>query len=77
MWKGAQRPFAFVTLDAGAALDEVTIRAACAANLSHYKVPAGIEIVPAFPVTEGPNGVKIQKHVLRRRAAELLAGEPR
>jgi len=46
MWKGAQRPFAFVTLDAGAALDEVTIRAACAANLSHYKLPAGIEIVP-------------------------------
>jgi fatty-acyl-CoA synthase len=42
-WKGAQRPFAFVTLQAGATLDEQTIRDACGVRLARYKVPVRVE----------------------------------
>ena len=73
-WKGAQRPFAFVTLGTGAQLNEQAILAICADRLSRYKVPVRVEAIEAFPVTDGPNGTKIQKHVLQKMAADLIAG---
>jgi fatty-acyl-CoA synthase len=74
-WKGVQRPFAFVTLHKGAEFDEQAILAACTAELARHKVPIRVARIDAFPITDGPNGVKIQKHVLQRMAAAAL-GEP-
>lgn len=67
------RPVAFVTLAAGAALDEAALGAACAGRLARFKVPARIVALDAFPVTEGANGTKIQRQKLREMAAGLLA----
>ena len=47
------------------------LRASCRAGLANYKMPDQIVIVDDFPVTDGPNGVKIRKVDLRTRAAEL------
>jgi fatty-acyl-CoA synthase len=68
---GAQ-PVAFVTLQAGAALDESALRARCARAMAKYKVPARIYALDAFPVTTGPNGVKIQRGKLREMAEARL-----
>ncbi len=54
--------------------DETRIIAACKASLARYKVPAGIVTLDAFPVTESPNGVKIQRVKMRDMANEILRG---
>jgi len=72
-WKGAQRPYAFVTLKSGAGLEEQAVLSACAQRLPRYKLPVGVEAIEAFPVTDGPNGLKTQKPVLQRMAADRLA----
>lgn len=56
----------------GEAVDEQAVIAHCKRGLAGYKVPARVIAVDAFPTTTGPNGVKIQRHVLRQRAAEVL-----
>ena len=66
------RPVGFVTLAPGATLDEQSLIDYCATRLARYKVPIRIEAVDAFPVTDGPNGVKIRLTELRDRAAALL-----
>lgn len=66
------RPVAFVILAAGAELDEAAVIAYCQAELARYKSPVRVVAVDAFPVTDGPNGVKIQRAELRARGAELL-----
>jgi fatty-acyl-CoA synthase len=63
-------PVAFLTVDGG--LDAAEIEAALEDRLADYKVPAAIEFVDEFPTTAGPNGVKIQKTVLREWAGCLL-----
>lgn len=63
---------AFVRAVPGAAPSVEDLRAFCVAGLANYKVPAVLELVPEFPVTDGPNGIKIRKVELRQRAAELL-----
>ena len=63
-------PVAFLTGDGH--LDAAEIEAALEERLADYKVPAAVEFVDAFPTTEGPNGVKIQKTVLRDRAIALI-----
>lgn len=59
-----------------APVDEDELRRHCADGLAGYKVPARIEVVDAFPVTDGPNGVKVRKVELRERAAALVGGAP-
>ena len=75
---GVLRPVAFVTLEpAGAAGEEAAIER-CVIDtlqplLARYKVPARVFVTDAFPVTEGTNATKIQKHRLRDLAQERLA----
>ncbi|MEM7093548.1 MAG: AMP-binding protein [Actinomycetota bacterium] len=66
------RPVAFVITD-GTALDESAAIAHCGETLARFKCPVRVVPVDAFPVTDGPNGVKIQRTELRRRAEALLA----
>lgn len=71
---GALRPVALVRLAPGAALDEAAVTAHVAARLARYKVPVRIFAIEAFPVTDGANGVKIQKNRLREMAQAMLDG---
>lgn len=48
------------------------ILAACRDNLARYKVPARLVTLEAFPTTESPNGVKIQRGKLREMAERIL-----
>ena len=60
---------ACVILKSGGTADEAQLRAFCAGEIAHYKVPHYIRFVDAFPMTVTG---KIQKFVLRERmAAEL------
>ena len=54
------------------ALDEQAAIDHCAATLARFKCPVRVVAVDEFPVTDGPNGVKIQRARLRTQAAELL-----
>jgi len=69
---GGLRPVAFVTLTEGASLDEAAVIAHVAARLARYKVPLRVFPIDAFPVTEGTNATKVQKHRLRERAQRRL-----
>jgi fatty-acyl-CoA synthase len=61
------RPVAFVI--PGPGYEEAAIMAACRDRLAKFKVPARIVALDAFPVTDGPNGPKIQRGRLREMAA--------
>ena len=63
---------AFVVL-AGADPGEALLRAFCLQNMASYKVPQRVVVLAEFPSIDGPNGVKIQKRVLRQMADELIA----
>ena len=65
-------PVAFVVAHPGAAVDEAVLLAACREHLARYKVPARIAVVDAFPVTDSPNGLKVQRVRLREMAGALL-----
>ena len=67
------RPVAFVVADPGATLDIPALGAVCARDLAVYKRPIHIVAVDALPTVNGPNGAKVQKHVLRDMAAALVA----
>jgi len=66
-------PYAFVLLEGGAQPDPEGWRAACKRALASFKVPAGFQVLQAFPAVESANSVKIQKHRLRDMAIALLA----
>ena len=66
------RPVAFVISDNGHVIDEQAVIEHCAAHLARYKVPVRVVPIDAFPVTDGPNGVKIRLTDLRAHAAQLL-----
>ena len=66
------RPVAFVVMQPGAALDEAAVLAACRTQLAVYKVPVRVFALDAMPVTDGPNGAKVKKNVLREMADERL-----
>jgi fatty-acyl-CoA synthase len=76
---GALRAVAFVTRDQALAPqpDEAALEQAVIAHLTprlaRYKVPVRVFAIDAFPVTEGTNATKIQKHRLRDLAIERLA----
>jgi fatty-acyl-CoA synthase len=63
---------AFVCAEPGRRPDEAAILAACRDNLARYKVPARVVTLNAFPTTESPNGVKIQRAKLREMAEGIL-----
>jgi fatty-acyl-CoA synthase len=69
-------PVAFVLPVNGAELDEAALRAHCAQQLAHFKVPERIVVVQAFPIVDSPNGPKVQK-VRLREMADLLLREQR
>lgn len=66
------RPVAFVVTAHGNAVDERAVIEHCAQHLARYKVPVRVVTVEAFPVTDGPNGVKVRLTELREQAARLL-----
>ncbi|WP_421999105.1 AMP-binding protein [Reyranella sp.] len=71
------RAVAFVTLDAGAALDEAATIDHCRRGLAGYKVPVRVFPIDDFPRTPSPNGLKIQRNRLREMAeARLRAASP-
>jgi len=70
---GTLRPVGFVTLRPGGRLDETAAIAHVAAKLARYKVPVRLFAIDAFPVTEGTNATKIQKHKLRELALQEMA----
>jgi fatty-acyl-CoA synthase len=75
---------AFVVLDPAhqAGADDAALQAAlrdhCQQTMAAYKVPQRIVVLADFPTIDGPNGVKIQKRVLRQMAGALpaIAGQP-
>jgi fatty-acyl-CoA synthase len=67
---------AFVRMQADAALDEAAVIAACRARLAHYKQPRRIVTIAEFPMTDSPNGRKIQRAKLRAMA-DALSPAPR
>ena len=56
----------------GNGLNEQDLLAACRASIARFKVPVRIAVVDAFPTTDSPNGVKIQRVRLREQADALL-----
>lgn len=67
------RPVAFVIVADGASLDEQAVIDHCQNTLARFKSPVRVVEVDEFPVTDGPNGVKIQRAKLRDLGAELLS----
>lgn len=63
------RPVAFVL---GDDVDEAAVIAHCQSVLAKFKCPVRVISLDSFPVTDGPNGVKIQKAKLREMAQEAL-----
>jgi fatty-acyl-CoA synthase len=50
--------------------DVAALQAACSRQLARFKVPSRIIAMDAFPMTDGPNGRKVQRAKLREMAAE-------
>jgi fatty-acyl-CoA synthase len=73
--KSGLKPFAFVILAQGAALDEAALIAHCMARVAKFKVPVRVQTIDAFPVTPGANATKIQKHKLREMAEAALGAD--
>ena len=67
------RPVAFVILAEGVdEVDEASVIDHCQATLARFKCPVRVLAIDAFPVTDGPNGVKIQRAELRAQALATL-----
>ncbi|SEP75194.1 class I adenylate-forming enzyme family protein [Natrinema salaciae] len=62
-------PVAFV-VPADGGLIAADLEAFLDDRVADYKVPEAFEFVDGFPTTEGPNGEKVQKTVLRERVAD-------
>jgi fatty-acyl-CoA synthase len=74
---GQSRCVAFIIAVPGATPDPAAVIAWAGASMAPFKVPAGVWQVTEFPVTQGPNGVKIQRGKLREMALAALAqGKP-
>jgi len=70
---GGLKAVAFVIPRPGASFDEKGLIAHCTALVARYKVPARVVVLESFPMTQGPNGSKVQKAKLREMAARLMA----
>jgi fatty-acyl-CoA synthase len=69
---GERAAVAFIRPAPNAIPDEDAILAACRDSLARYKQPARAIVIEAFPVTDSPNGVKIQRAKLREIANAAL-----
>jgi len=69
---GRLRPAAFVKTTKKHLFDGKTALRSCAKGLAAFKVPVLMHALGEFPVADGPNGVKIQRGVLRKLARELV-----
>lgn len=65
-------PVAFVQLREGVDVPEAALRTQCSERLARFKVPERIVIVDRFPITDSPNGPKVQRVKLREMAETLL-----
>jgi len=71
--QGRTVPVAFVIAAPGGEGDsEGAIIASCAAAMAKFKVPQRVAFVEAFPMVQSANSNKVQKHLLRKMAQELL-----
>jgi len=70
--QGKTVPVAFVIAQTGWPGDEAAIIASCTAAMARFKVPRRVSFVKAFPTVQSANSNKVQKHVLRKMAQELL-----
>lgn len=68
--EGRDTLVAFVIPSPGAARDEAAIIARCREKMAGYKVPRKVLFLDAFPVTNSPNGEKIQRERLRQLASD-------
>ena len=66
------KPVAFVIPAQGASIDEAELSAHCARSLAKYKIPVRYIPLDEFPVTDAPNGKKVQRGKLRERAERIL-----
>lgn len=69
------RPVAFVIAANDRSVDEQAAIRHCQDRLAKFKSPVRIVTVESFPVTDGPNGIKVQRAKLRDRASALLGAE--
>ena len=51
---------------------EAALLAHCRANMAAYKVPRRVMVIDEFPSINGPNGIKIQKRVLREMGISVI-----
>lgn len=72
MTEGRLRAAGFVKIRQKTTVDLDFVQRRCREGLAPFKVPAILHVLDEFPVADGPNGVKIQRGVLRRIASELL-----
>lgn len=69
---GTTRPVSFVVSAGAGTVDEVALLDHCRQGLAGYKVPVRVLTLDRFPTTDGPNGVKIQRGVLRAMAEQRV-----
>jgi fatty-acyl-CoA synthase len=70
---GAERvPFAFIVAGRECEPNETELLSACRSALAAYKRPVRIVTLQAFPTTDSPNGVKIQRAKLRDMASKIM-----
>lgn len=71
-----QVPIAFVQAREGSSIDAVELKNFARERIAAYKVPHAFVAVDAFPTTPSPNGEKIRKAELRKRAQALFETQP-
>ena len=69
---GEEIAVAFVRPVDGESVTESALAAFMNERVADYKVPSHFEFVDSFPTTESPNGVKIQRAELVKRANDLV-----
>lgn len=74
---GRPSAVAFLIAEAGHLPDGPDILARLRGTVAAFKVPARVWVVDRFPMTDGANGLKVQRNKLRDMALERLAAEPR
>ncbi len=72
---GRLRAVAFVIPAAGARMDGAALVAELRAVVAEFKVPARVWFIERFPMTDGTNGLKVQRNRLRDMALERLDAE--
>ena len=72
---GGARPVACIQVEPGGDPEEAEIVARCRRQLAIHKCPVRVLRVAEFPMTDGPNGRKVQRNRLREQVEARLAAE--